>query len=556
MSVLTTAAVLLALMAQAQTPAPTFRTTTRLVELSVSALDRRGQPVTDLKPEDFTIEEGGKVRPISIFKYEGGPSTEPNALPLPAGLFTNRVEFTPGPPRNITALLLDELNTPAQNSMRVRAMAMKFLKALAPRSRMAVYQMSSGLRVLHDFTEDANSLRDRIDKALIALPLETTIDMDKAVMEAEQFVEMFATDRQMAAEAVEIARSQLETDMLANAQARSFRLAKTLAAIESLGQHLSGIPGRKNLVWIGGGISISSVTGAFGSGPHGSIETFEDKVKRTSQKLAQQGVVLYVVDAKGLEVGGSQSAESAGSLPVRGRGRFEPQQDAERLSNDTFPAMEMMSSITGGRYLRNSNDLAAGFKSAAADLAGSYTLGFYIWDEPDNKWHTLKASVRRSGVQLRHRKGYLAERIAPAPALWTNEMGLAAVSDPVGSSAVQLTAYCGPSPDGAAGTLVANLQIESGSLRFQTEGANLQARIQVIFAERGASGGTRLMSDAPTITIPTHSWDAAQQEGLRYSRQWKPAPDAVSVRIIVRDMTTGRYGTLDVPLEKLPAARK
>ena len=90
------------------------------------------------------------------------------------------------------------------------------------------------------------------------MPLETTIDMDKAVIEAEQFVEMFADDRQLAAAAVDIARSQLETDMLANAQARSFRLAKTLASIESLGQHLSGIPGRKNLVWIGGGISISS----------------------------------------------------------------------------------------------------------------------------------------------------------------------------------------------------------------------------------------------------------------------------------------------------------
>jgi hypothetical protein len=152
------------------------------------------------------------------------------------------VEITPGPPRNITALLLDELNTPVQNSMRVRAMAMKYLKALAPQSRMAVYEMSSGLRVLHDFTDDADSLRRRIDTALIAMPLEATTDTDKAVVEAEQFVEMFATDRQLAAEAVEMARVQLETDMLANAQARAFRVAKTLAAIESLGQHLSGIP--------------------------------------------------------------------------------------------------------------------------------------------------------------------------------------------------------------------------------------------------------------------------------------------------------------------------
>ena len=541
--------------AQGQTPPPTFRSTTRLVELSVSALDRRGQPVTDLRLEDFTIEEGGRVLPIAIFKYEGGPSTAPNALPLPAGLFTNRVEFTPGPPRNITALLLDELNTPVQNSIRVRAMAMKFLKALAPQSRMAVYQMSGGLRVLHDFTDDAGALRRRIEKALVAMPLETTTDMDRAVIEAEQFVEMFAADRQMAAVALEVARSRLETDMLANAQARSFRLAQTLAALESLGQHLSGIPGRKNLVWIGGGISMSSVTGAFGRGTHGSVESFEDAVRRTSQKLAQHGVILYVVDAKGLEVAASQTAESAGTLPLPGRGRFEAQQDSERFSQDTFPAMEMMSTITGGRYLRNSNDLAAGFKSAAADLAGSYTLGFYVSEEPDNKWHPLKASVKRPGVQLRHRRGYLAESIAPAPTPWTNEAAMAAVSDPVGSSAVQMTAYCGPSPDGSAGTLVANLQIEPGSLRFLSEGANLRARIQVLFAERGASGATRLMSDAPAITIPADKWDAAQQEGLRYSRQWKPGPDAVSVRIIVRDMTTGKYGTLDVPFKNLPARK-
>jgi hypothetical protein len=63
------------------------------------------------------------------------------------------------------------------------------------------------------------------------------------------------------------------------------------------------------------------------------------------------------------------------------------------------------------------------------------------------------------------------------------------------------------------------------------------------------------MTDAPTIEIPTQKWEGVQQEGLRDSRQWKPAPDAVSVRILVRDMTTGTYGTLDVSLRKLPAAR-
>jgi VWFA-related protein len=554
MSELATAvAMFLALMtpAQAQSQAPTFRAATRLVELSVTALDKKGTGVTDLRREDFTVEENGKPRTVSFFKYDGGRSTEPNAPPLPPGFFTNRVAATPGPPRNITAVLLDELNTPPQHSVRVRAMAMRYLKALAPRTRMAVYHMSEELRVLQDFTDDAEALRARIEKAAIAIPLQFERDFDRSIVEAEQFVAMFGPD------AADVARNLLQLEMAANAQARERRLLKTLASLESLGQHLAGIPGRKNLVWIGGGISIVSVmSGPRGLGPHGSVESFEDQVRRTSQKLAQQGVVLYIVDAKGLEGPRSTTAESAAALPMRGRGLFEPQQDAENISADTVPAMEMLSSITGGRYLRNTNDLAEGFKKAASDLEGSYTLGFYVSDEPDSKWHNLKVSVKRSGVTVRHRKGYLAEPVPTAIAPWTNEMAMPYVANPMGSSAVQLTASCSPASEGEAGTLQVTVQIETGSLQFQPDGEDRLARIQVILAGRASDGSARLTADAPTVKIPAHRWEAAQTEGIRYARLWKPAPDAVSLRIIVRDMATGKYGTLDVPLKKLPPPRK
>jgi hypothetical protein len=298
-----------------------------------------------------------------------------------------------------------------------------------------------------------------------------------------------------------------------------------------------------------------SVTGAMGTGPNGSIQSFEDRVRQTAQRLAQEGIVLYMVDAKGLVLptATTMGAPLAGTMPALGRGRFESQQQAEAISADPHAAMELMASITGGRYLRNTNDLMDGFRQAATDLAGSYTLGFYVADGLDSKWHNVKASVKRAGVTVRHRQGYLADAAAAKPTAWANDLTTSVVADPIGSSAIRLTASCATTSDPEPGTLVVGLRIEAWSLRFDPDGDNQKTQIQIIFAERAANGRTQLTTDTPVVKVPGQSWEMAQREGLRYARRLKPAHDAVSLRIIVRDMVTGRYGTLDVPLKTLPA---
>jgi hypothetical protein len=103
--------------------------------------------------------------------------------------------------------------------------------------------------------------------------------------------------------------------------------------------------------------------------------------------------------------------------------------------------------------------------------------------------------------------------------------------------------------------LQVNLRIETGSVQFQTTGQVREAHLELLFGERAPDGTTRLSSDTPTVRVTAQSWDTAQEEGLRYTRRWKPAPGALSLRIVVRDMITGRYGTLDIPLNKLVPAR-
>jgi VWFA-related protein len=541
-----------ALTSTAQQSAPVFRAGSKLVEVSVTVLDKKGNAVTGLEPADFTLLDEGKPRELALFRFDGAPtapaadSAPAPAAPLPPGVFTNRSSAGGDPPRNITALVLDSLNTPPEQNITVRSQMLRYLRALAPQTRVAIFLMGKQLRILHDFTSDDADLRAKLQKATLGMPLTTVTDFSQSIVEAEAFVNMFPPEMQKAAE--EIARNNLEIEAMANAQSRRNRMERSLAAMEALGEHLAGIPGRKNLVWIGAGFSMVSITGAMGMGVHGGIEDFEDKVRKTSQRLAQQGVILYIVDSQGLALPSDQSAASRAQLPVRGRGRFEPQMDTEAASNDPRPAMELIASITGGRYLHNSNDLAAGFKQTATDRQGSYTLGFYLTGDPDDKWHKLKVRVKRSGVNLRHREGYLSESGPPQTTAWTPETWRANFSNPIGSTVIPLTAKCERLP---SGELALTILADMNAVQFRADGDNLKAELEVGIGDFAADGSARTNRNSFTASVPAAQWEETRKAGLRHQLQWKPAANATSLRLIVHDVRSGKYGSLDLPLDKL-----
>ena len=81
---------------------PVFRVATRLVQVSVVVHDRRGEPVTDLKKEDFTILERGKPQAISFFEVVAADHPAAPPEPLPPHIFTNVVARQAGVPTNVT----------------------------------------------------------------------------------------------------------------------------------------------------------------------------------------------------------------------------------------------------------------------------------------------------------------------------------------------------------------------------------------------------------------------------------------------------------------------
>jgi len=551
--------VLLTLPATAQDQTPVFRTETTLIEFTVVALDKDGNPVTDLKKEEIVVKDKGQRRDLAVFRYEGGEQRR-TVPELPPGIFTNTPDLTPGPTRNITAIVLDRLNTQPRDQSWVTVQAMRHLDALLPNTRVAVYLLGQGLTVLHDFTGDAESLRARIEQARIKLPSATLGEIDDMAREMETLIQSLAD--KFPGQPEMVAR-MLQVERRAQESADEQRTRMTLASLEALGDHLAGIPGRKSIVWFGSGVQMLSITGSLEFNTPGGIRSHADLVRNTSRRLAQQGITMYMFDARGMQVQADMSVERRRIDPSSGGGisRYERLKTNATISADPVPAMAMFAGITGGRFFWNTNNVGRAVDTIAADSQGAYSLGFYADGEPDDKWHGLDVRVTRKGVKLKHRKGYLSAAPPDTPMDWTDGQWRAAVYNPVGSTAVRLDARLqfvgGEAASAASGsggadakTVSTILQIVADDLHFRQFDGQSAAAVEVAIVDKLPNAQFQMQRDPREIPFP--EGEAGELGVVDVSHSWELTPGASTVRLIVLDRLTGRYGTLDVPVSDIP----
>lgn len=63
---------------------------------------------------------------------------------------------------------------------------------------------------------------------------------------------------------------------------------------------------------------------------------------------------------------------------------------------------------TDGLAIVDTNDLSAGLRRVADDLSSYYLLGYYSSNKLDGRFHKITVRVKRPGVEVRARRGYLA----------------------------------------------------------------------------------------------------------------------------------------------------
>jgi len=137
---------------------------------------------------------------------------------------------------------------------------------------------------------------------------------------------------------------------------------------------------------------------------------------------------FYPVDPRGLVVFDEPIDKMRTGLPPAGSTTFTPPTiDAARLrARET--TLRTLAENTDGLAILNSNNLVAGMKRIVDDLSSYYLLGYYSSGKLDGKFHSITVRVKRPGVQVRARRGFLAA--TPAAVTASARTGTTTAADP------------------------------------------------------------------------------------------------------------------------------
>jgi hypothetical protein len=107
------------------------------------------------------------------------------------------------------------------------------------------------------------------------------------------------------------------------------------------------------------------------------------------------------------------STPTTGAPPAGTPTIVPPSVDNERLTARTT-SLRTLAGATDGLAILNSNNLDAGFRRVVDDLSSYYLLGYYSTAKLDGRFHSITVRVKRPGVQVRGRRGYLSATAAEA----------------------------------------------------------------------------------------------------------------------------------------------
>jgi VWFA-related protein len=366
----------------------TIHVATEMVLVDVTVRDHNGNPVRDLRREDFTVTEDNKPQQVLSFEIENTdqpviPAGEPQqavVLGTPKPSASASHANAPGPDlgknRRLMILFFDLTSMEPDDIEHSVAAAEKYVDTqMAPADLVSVVSLGSSLLVNQDFTGDHALLK----KAIASLnptsgqgfeegstgTTEDTPDNANAFTPDDTEYNIFNTDRR-------------------------------LEALRSIADSLARVDQKKSLIYFSSGMDRTGIEN-------------ESELRSAINQAVRANMAIYTMDMRGLQAlppgGEAQNASLRGVSPYSGQSTLN-----DLASNfTTQETLVALSADTGGRAFLDSNDFNKIFSQVQADTSFYYILGYQSTNSArDGHYRHINVRVNRPGVKIEFRRGYYA----------------------------------------------------------------------------------------------------------------------------------------------------
>lgn len=522
-------------------PQSTFRGGTEFVQVPV-IVRRSGKHVPGLSKDAFTLQQDGKTQPITSF--EEVHATGETQREEDKTTFGNAYTFSAAPPQ-IVILAFDTVNTPAPDQSYFREELKKYINGMKPEDPpIAFMQLTrGGLRILHDFTKDRDSLLAQIPNNRQPSRNNDRSGLLSTMNNQQQQQDEGLADADPRMDAI-LASMVDHEDAVTRFQDAAARI-DSLYALQQLAQTLKGIPGRKTLIWAGSGFPFMNAISVDSKGQRNmSMDragTTLDQQMYTWQLLNDANVAVYPIDTRRIVNTAFETMDP--SL------KFSPtakqDEDARERNGQILTTFESIAAQTGGKPCVNRTDLHSCIREAAQDNRDYYLLGFYV--DKNNKtpgWHKVALKLNEK-ASLRYREGFIISATTPEAGRAT-DLQLALNSSFEFTSLPFTGHFVGFTPAGDKQDV--NFELKIPPTAISIDDSKVDFDILAVIRAPGGKEEARI-SQHIARSLPPEGVATIQAQGISYKNKMAVPPGDYGVWFVLRDNLTGRTGSVTVPLK-------
>ena len=390
--------------------------TLKLIQIYVT--DKTGNPITDLKQNEFLIYDNNKLQNITDFERHVLFPSKDKIVSHPEKKDTTPSSSSDGVMNRKFFLFFDLVNNNAKGFQKAQAAALHFIdNDLQPSDEVGVLSYSVLKQLtLHEYlTKDFQAVRNVVKQiggrgkvgraenfeAMVwrEITSESALDASQAAQPIKKGIPAHLKDpastelTKSGFDDFAISPDSILSNSRFNREHYKNLIRNMFSKIIGLSKALRYISGHKHIIMFSSGVPYSLIHGLESSNPHsftslGMDAILRDEYNEMLRELSNSNTTVFSMN--------TESLATNMNLPSHQKGE---------------PTLRTISKYTGGKFLGNVQNYSEVIDKVQTFTGSYYVLGYYIDESWDGRYHSIKVEVSRPHCEVFAQKGYFNHKL-------------------------------------------------------------------------------------------------------------------------------------------------